>query len=64
MKEQLTVSFNTPFLKESAIGLAKIHKASATSNNLKRIKPILEDSKEILIKYHPTSRKGAVKGSL
>jgi cyclic beta-1,2-glucan synthetase len=48
MKEQLTVSFNIHFLKESAISLAKIHKASSSAKKFKPIKPILEDSKQIL----------------
>jgi cyclic beta-1,2-glucan synthetase len=48
MKEQLTVSFNFLFLKESAISLAKIHKVSSTSRQSKPIKPILEDSKQVL----------------
>lgn len=48
MKEQLTVSFNIHFLKESAISLAKIHKVSSTSHESRPIKPILEDSKQVL----------------
>jgi cyclic beta-1,2-glucan synthetase len=48
MKEQLTVSFNIHFLKESAISLAKIHKVSPTSHKSIPIKPILEESKKIL----------------
>ncbi|TVR79983.1 MAG: glycosyltransferase 36 [Chitinophagaceae bacterium] len=57
MKEKLTVSFNINFLKESAISLAKIHKASAASNNLKPIKPILEESNQILTDTYRTLSK-------
>lgn len=57
MKEQLTVSFNINFLKESAISLAKIHKVSPTSNKSIPIKPILEDSKEILTETYRTLSK-------
>ncbi|TVQ45060.1 MAG: glycosyltransferase 36 [Saprospirales bacterium] len=48
MKEKVTVSFNIQFLKESAIGLAGIHKVSYSSKQLKPIKPILKESKQVL----------------
>jgi len=57
MKEELTVSFNIHFLKESAISLAKIHKISPTSNKSVPIKPILEDSKLILTETYRTLSK-------
>ncbi len=57
MKGQLTVSFNINFLKESALSLAKIHKISSSSNNLKPIIPILEDSKQILTETYRTLSK-------
>ncbi|HSP83131.1 MAG TPA: glucoamylase family protein, partial [Gillisia sp.] len=57
MKEKPTVSFNISFLKESAINLAKTHKVSPTSNNPKPIKPILEDSKQILTETYRTLSK-------
>ncbi len=60
MEKQLTVSFNINFLRESAINLAKIHKASDPSKVLKAIKPIkpiLEESKQILSETYRTLSK-------
>jgi cyclic beta-1,2-glucan synthetase len=54
MKNQLTVSFNSAFLRESAISLAKIHKASATTAKPRHIKPILDKSKEVLTATYRT----------
>src|SRR5690554_3192872 len=57
MKEKPTVSFNISFLKESAISLAKTQKVSPASNSPKPIKPILEDSKQILTDAYRTLSK-------
>ena len=57
MKEPLTVSFNTSFLKESAISLAKIHKIAGGSAHLKPVKPILEASKNTLTETYRTLSK-------
>ncbi|TVR86997.1 MAG: glycosyltransferase 36 [Saprospirales bacterium] len=57
MGEKLTVSFNIRFLKESAISLAKIHKASPPSGEMKPIKPILKESKQVLIDTYRTLSK-------
>ncbi len=45
MKESITVSFNTHFLKNSAINLAKTHQKAGGKVVLRPIKPILEASK-------------------
>ncbi|HSP40540.1 MAG TPA: hypothetical protein VLN46_03840, partial [Gillisia sp.] len=57
MKGRPTVSFNISFLKESAINLAKTHKVSPTSNKPKPIKPILENSKQVLTETYRTLSK-------
>lgn len=54
MKNQLAVSFNSVFLRESAISLAKIHKAFPGYSSLTPIKPILEKSKEVLTETYRT----------
>jgi cyclic beta-1,2-glucan synthetase len=54
MHNKLAVSFNSAFLRESAISLAKIHKASSGSSNLTPIKPILGKSKEVLTETYRT----------
>jgi cyclic beta-1,2-glucan synthetase len=54
MNNPLTVSFNSAFLRESALGLAKIHKVSKGSAKPRSIKPILEKSKEILTQTYRT----------
>jgi cellobiose phosphorylase len=57
MEDRQTVSFNISFLKESAINLAKTHKVSSTYRNPKPIKPILQDSKQILNETYRTLSK-------
>jgi hypothetical protein len=57
MENKQTVSFNISYLKDSAINLAKTQKVSSTYHNPKRIKPILEDSKQILIQTYRTLSK-------
>jgi cyclic beta-1,2-glucan synthetase len=54
MNNPLTVSFNSTFLRESALSLAKIHKVSKGSSKPRLIKPILEKSKEVLIETYKT----------
>lgn len=57
MTDKQTVSFNISFLKESALNLAKTHKVSSTYRNPKPIKPILEESKQILTETYRTLSK-------
>ncbi|TVR84154.1 MAG: glycosyltransferase 36, partial [Saprospirales bacterium] len=57
MEERPTVSFNIRFLKESAIGLAGIHKTSSISRDLRPIKPILIESKQVLTNTYRTLSK-------
>jgi cyclic beta-1,2-glucan synthetase len=54
MNTHLTVSFNSVFLRESALSLAKIHKVSKGSTKPRLIKPILEESKEVLTATYRT----------
>ncbi|MCC5921795.1 MAG: hypothetical protein LAT68_01150 [Cyclobacteriaceae bacterium] len=54
MTKPLTVSFNSVFLRESALSLAKIHKVSKGPFKPRLIKPILEKSKEVLIETYKT----------
>lgn len=54
MKNQIAVSFNSVFLRESALSLAKIHKASVGRSKPRLIKPILDASKEVLTKTYRT----------
>ncbi|MCH8534813.1 MAG: glycosyltransferase 36 [Flavobacteriaceae bacterium] len=57
MKEQLTVSYNMNFLKESALSLAKIQKGSRILNKIRPIQPILEESKATLTATYRTLSK-------
>ncbi len=54
MTNPLTVSFNSVFLRESALSLAKIHKVSKGSSKPRLVKPILEKSKIVLIETYKT----------
>jgi cyclic beta-1,2-glucan synthetase len=54
MNNLLTVSFNSAFLRESAISLAKIHKATVGASKPRLIKPILEESKGVLTETYRT----------
>ncbi len=54
MRIPLTVSYNSVFLRESAISLAKIHKVSCGAGKLTPIKPILETSKMVLAETYRT----------
>lgn len=54
MKNPIAVSFNSLVLKESAINLAKIHKASKGSTKPRLIKPILEKANQILTETYRT----------
>ncbi|UJP64716.1 GH36-type glycosyl hydrolase domain-containing protein [Mongoliitalea daihaiensis] len=54
MNNQIAVSFNTLVLRESAVSLAKIHKASKGSSKPRLIKPILEKSREVLTETYRT----------
>ncbi len=54
MNNPLTVSFNSAFLRESALSLAEIHKVSKGSSKPRLIKPILEKSKKVLIETYRT----------
>jgi cellobiose phosphorylase len=54
MKNQLDVSYNSVFLRESALSLATIHKASYGTAKPRPIKPILERSKDILTETYRT----------
>jgi len=57
MNKLLTVSFNTDFLKDSAISLAKTHKSASEAHKLRPIKPILEESKQVLTETYRTLSK-------
>ena len=54
MKKHLTVSFNAAFLRESAISLARIHKAMPGNTRPRPIQPILGQSKEVLTETYRT----------
>ena len=54
MENQIDVSYNSLFLRESAHSLAKIHKASFGTAKPRPIKPILERSKGILTEAYRT----------
>jgi cyclic beta-1,2-glucan synthetase len=49
MSQESKISFNINYLKESAANLAQIHAASKSSKHIRPVKPILEDSKKVLI---------------
>jgi len=48
MDRESGVSFNINYLKESAANLADVHAVSTYSKNIRPVKPILEESKEVL----------------
>jgi cellobiose phosphorylase len=52
MTNPLAISFNSVFLRESAVNLAKIHKVSKGSPKPRFIKPLLEKSEEVLIETY------------
>jgi hypothetical protein len=54
MTNPLTVSYNTGFLRDSSLSLAKIHKVSKGSSKPRLIKPILEKCKEVLVETYKT----------
>jgi len=49
MSEGEKISYNINYLKESAENLAEIHSVSKSSKKIQPVKPILEDSKKVLI---------------
>jgi cyclic beta-1,2-glucan synthetase len=54
LNNPLDVSFNSTFLRESALGLAKIHKVSTGASKPRLIRPILDSSKELLTETYRT----------
>ena len=54
MTNPLKVSYNTVFLRDSSLSLAKIHKVSKGSSKPRLIKPILEKCKEVLVETYKT----------
>src|SRR6056297_835805 len=49
MDHESKISYNINYLKESAANLAEIHSVSAPSKKIRPVKPILDDSKKILV---------------
>ncbi len=49
MDHDSKISYNINYLKESAANLAEIHSVSASSKKIRPVKPILEDSRKILV---------------
>jgi len=49
MDQESKISYNISYLKESAANLAEIHSVSDSSKRMRPVKPIIEDSKKVLV---------------
>ncbi|MDZ7757971.1 glycosyltransferase family 2 protein [Rhodohalobacter sp.] len=49
MDQESKISYNINYLKESATNLAELHSVSDSSKKIRPVKPILENSKKILV---------------
>jgi cyclic beta-1,2-glucan synthetase len=54
MIEKQAVSFSTDYLKKSAVNLAKSHDAIMQGHDVKKVKQILDQSKEVLLEAYRT----------